>query len=400
FAYRDFTMLWAGGVTMMVAMQMRLFTSAQWLYETTGSEAQLGLLGAVQLLQMPVVIYGGALADSMNRKWLMSMTQIVSLIALVFMTVASAAGVLAPWHIFLVQGTTGIVNMLGNSARPAMISRVVPRTHITHAVTTNTATFQVAGIFAPLLFGVTYSVFGPTAAFATSTAIAALSVVTPPLIRVSGAPTGGSRRVTIQSLKEGLTFVRTHRILPGLYLLDIGVTIFSFYRFLFPIFAVGLYGMGAGAVGALGAANSAGGVVGSVVVLSTAGMARKGLLVLITTLVYAVLLFAFGLNHIFWVGLIIVAILGSTDSVSMTMRQTIVQLTTPDRLLGRASSAHSFAAMGANNAGQMEVAFMAGLIGAGPTMVIGGAISVVVVLLVWKFVPGVSRYRYEDGATR
>ncbi len=158
--------------------------------------------------------------------------------------------------------------------------------------------------------------------------------------------------------------------------------------------------MGAGAVGVLAAANSAGGMVGSVVVLSAAQMARKALLVLIATLVYAVLLFAFGLNHIFWVGLIIVAILGGADAVSMTMRQTIVQLTTPDRLLGRASSAHSFAAMGANNAGQMEVAFMAGLIGAGPTMVIGGAISLVVVLLVWKFVPGVSRYRYEDGATR
>jgi len=398
FAYRDFTMLWAGGVTMMVAMQMRLFISAQWLYDTTGSEAQLGLLGAVQFLQMPVVIYGGALADSMNRKWLMAMTQVVSLVSLAFMTAAAATGALVPWHIFLVQGTTGIVNMLGNSARPAMISRVVPRTHVTHAVTTNTATFQVAGIFAPLLFGVVYSVFGVTAAFAVSTGIAALSVATPLLIQASGAPAGGTRRVTIQSLKEGLTFVRTHRILPGLYLLDIGVTIFSFYRFLFPIFAEGLYGMGAGAVGALGAANSAGGVVGSVVVLSTAQMARKGLLVLIATLAYAVLLFAFGLNHIFWLGLIIVAILGGTDAVSMTMRQTIVQLTTPNKLLGRASSAHSFAAMGANNAGQMEVAFMAGLVGAGPTMIIGGAVSLVVVLLVWKFVPGVSRYRYEEGA--
>ena len=400
FAYHDFTVLWFGGVTMMIAMQMRLFTSAQWLYDTTGSEAQLGLLGAVQLLQMPVVIYGGALADSVNRKLLMSMTQVVSLAALALMTLASATGNLVPWHIFLVQGATGMVNMLGSSARPAMISRVVPRSHVTHAVTTNTATFQVAGIAAPLMFGVLYSVAGPTAAFAASTGIAALSVVTPLLIRVSGVPQGGSRRVTLQSLKEGLTFVRRHRILPGLYLLDIGVTVVSFYRFLFPIFASGLYGMGAGAVGALGAANSAGGMVGSVVVLSTAQMARKGLLVLIATLAYAVLLFAFGLNHIFWLGLVIVAILGGTDSVSMTMRQTIVQLTTPDKLLGRASSAHSLAAMGANNVGQMEVAFVAGLIGAGSTMVLGGAIAVVVTLLVWKFVPGVSRYRYEDSQAR
>ena len=76
-------------------------------------------------------------------------------------------------------------------------------------------------------------------------------------------------------------------------------------------------------------------------------------------------------------------------------KRQIVQLTTPDRLLGRASSAHSFAAMGANNIGQMEVAFMSGAIGAGSTMVLGGVIAFVVIGLVWKFVPGVSSYRYQ-----
>ena len=84
----------------------------------------------------------------------------------------------------------------------------------------------------------------------------------------------------------------------------------------------------------------------------------------------------------------------------MVMRQTVVQLTTPDRLLGRASSAHSFAAMGANNVGQMEVAFMSAGVGAGPTMVIGGVVSIFVVGLIWKFVPGVSNYRYMPDAER
>jgi hypothetical protein len=84
-----------------------------------------------------------------------------------------------------------------------------------------------------------------------------------------------------------------------------------------------------------------------------------------------------------------------TDAVSMVMRQTIVQLTTPDKLLGRASSAHSFAAMGANNLGGVEVAFMSAAIGAGPTMVIGGAVSVAVVLLIGWGVRGIRRYRYD-----
>ena len=400
FAHYDFTMLWLGGVTMMVAMQMRLFTSAQWIFEETGSEAQLGLLGAVQFLQMPVVIYGGALADVVDRKKLMALTQVVAFLALLALTFAAFSDTLEVWHIFVVQGVTGIVNMLGNSARPAMLSRVVPRSHLTHAVTTNTATFQVAGIAAPIAFGIVFSIWGVGASMAVTTVIAAISVITPFLIRVSGAPEGGSRRVSIQSLKEGFHFVRTHKILPGLYLLDIGVTIFSFYRFLFPIFAEGLYGLGAVGVGFLAASNSIGGILGSVIVLYTAKWQRKGVLVLVATAIYALLLIAFGSIPIFVIGLVIVAGLGATDAVGMVMRQTVVQLTTPDRLLGRASSAHSFAAMGANNVGQMEVAFMSAGVGAGPTMVIGGVVSIFVVGLIWKFVPGVSNYRYMPDAER
>jgi predicted MFS family arabinose efflux permease len=130
-------------------------------------------------------------------------------------------------------------------------------------------------------------------------------------------------------------------------------------------------------------------------VLYTTRVSRKGMLVLLATLVYAVLLFAFGLNRFFVVGLVIVALLGMTDSVGMTMRQTIVQLTTPDRLLGRASSAHSFAAMGANNLGQVEVGVLSGAIGAGNTMVLGGIVSVVVVAAIWRLMPGIRRYRYD-----
>jgi len=258
----------------------------------------------------------------------------------------------------------------------------------------------VAGIAAPIAFGVVFSIWGVGASLAVTTVIAAISVVTPFLIRVSGQPEGGSRKVTLQSLKEGFTFVRKHKILPGLYLLDIGVTVVSFYRFLFPIFADSLYGLGAVGVGFLAASNSIGGILGSMLVLYTAKMPRKGVLVLVATAIYAVLLIAFGSIQIFWIGLIIVAGLGATDAVGMVMRQTVVQLTTPDRLLGRASSAHSFAAMGANNVGQMEVAFMSGSVGAGPTMVFGGFFAIVVVGLIWKFVPGVASYRYAPDAER
>lgn len=387
----------------MIAMRLRMITSGQWIFDNSSSEATaaalLGLLGAVQLIQMPAVIYGGALADVVDRKKLMAMTQAASFISLAALTLLSFTDALTIWHIFVITVLVGIFNMLGNSARPAMLPRVLPRRFMTNGVTIQTASFNVAGIGAPLAWGLLYDGPGVTVTFMVAGIIAALSFLSPLLIRASGKPEGGSRRVTLGSLKEGFMFVRSHRILPGLYLLDIGVTIFSFYRELFPVFADGLYGKGAGGTAALNSANAAGGAAGSFVVFFTGGMRYKGRIVLVATLAYAVLLLGFGLNPIFWLGLVIVGALGLVDSIGMTMRQAVVQLTTPDSLLGRASSAHSFSAMGANNLGQLEVGLMAGLIGAGPTMVLGGAVSLVVVGLVWWLVPGVRRYRYEETAS-
>ena len=390
-------MLWLSGMSMLIAMQLRLFASTQWLYDETGSAVQLGILGAIQFLQMPVVVYGGLLADIINRKKLMVFTQSVSFISMALLTLASWNGILAPWMIFTVTGMTGIVNMLGNSARPAMLPRVIPRSHTTNAVTFQTASFQIGQIAAPLLFGLLFTQFGVTTTFLVGSVFAGVSMIAPAMINASGAPDPDTTAQSkVSALREGAKFVKGHPILPGLYLLDVGVTIVSFYRMLFPLFASGLYGMGAEGTALLGSANALGGVGGSMLVFFTEKIRHKGRIVLATTLAYAVGLIAFGLTPIFWIGLIIVAFLGATDSVGMTMRQAIVQLTTPDRLIGRASSAHSFAAMTANNVGQMEVAFVSAAIGAGATMVLGGFIGIAVVGIIWVAIPGIRRYEYVE----
>jgi MFS family permease len=150
-------------------------------------------------------------------------------------------------------------------------------------------------------------------------------------------------------------------------------------------------------VGWLNSANSVGAIGGGFLVLAAARVQRKGVMVLWATLAYSLLLFAFATNRDLYLGLLIVGGLGLADAITMVMRQTIVQLTTPDNLLGRASSAHSFAAMGANNVGQMEVAFMSKWIGAGPTMLIGGSVATAVTLLIWWGLAGIRKYRYVEG---
>ena len=181
-------MLWLSGMSMLIAMQLRLFASTQWLYDETGSAVQLGILGAIQFLQMPVVVYGGLLADIINRKKLMVFTQSVSFISMALLTLASWNGILAPWMIFTVTGMTGIVNMLGNSARPAMLPRVIPRSHTTNAVTFQTASFQIGQIAAPLLFGLLFTQFGVTTTFLVGSVFAGVSMIAPAMINASGAP--------------------------------------------------------------------------------------------------------------------------------------------------------------------------------------------------------------------
>ena len=142
--------------------------------------------------------------------------------------------------------------------------------------------------------------------------------------------------------------------------------------------------------------NSVGAILGSLLVIYTHKVKRKGVVVLYATLMYGFLLILFGWATSLWIGLFSLIALGAADAVGMTMRQTIVQLTTPDHLRGRATAAHSLAAMSANGIGKWEVGYVSDVIGAGNTLVIGGFVSIIVVLIIWYGVSGIRKYSYVE----
>ena len=269
FQHSDFNLLLSTGTAMVLVSTLTTLISGQWLYETTNSAIQLGLLGAVHLIQMPVALYGGTLADSVNRKTLMIVTHSISFATLLTLTVLASKDQLAPWHIFAATGVSSLIGLLGGSARPAMLPRVLPRYLLINGVMTQNIRFQLAMVVGPLFFWHMFEVFGITTSLATVTVVALIATVIPTMIRASGQPEDRSIRHPIKSLKEGLTFIIRHQLLPGLFLLDMGVTAVSFYRMLFPVFADHLYGLGASGTGLLSAAHSAGAILGSSFVFFT-----------------------------------------------------------------------------------------------------------------------------------
>jgi|TARA_B100001013_G_scaffold184932_1_gene111510 MFS family permease len=407
FEFSGFRMMWLSGVSSSVTMQMRNIGFGVWLYEETGSGVMLGLLGIVQLVaQMPATLFGGAFADSMDRRKLITFTQSFSFILIALATILLITDQLRPWHIYGIVLILGLTSTLGGPARSAITANIVPTSHLMHAVTSNTATYQISSILSPLMFTAAYEFIGISAVFILGVFTSVPATVMPLFVKLRYSLMEKDEKTNeapmIQRLWEGFTFVRNHPILPGLYVMDIGVTVVSYYREIMPLIVDKLFRQGAWAIGPLTAANSLGGVAGSFLVLFMATFRAKGMLVLYATSTYAILLFAFGSLQflpgnpivLLVIGGAIISGLGMTDAIGMTTRQTTVQLTTPDNMRGRAVSFHSFCAMSANNIGTFEVGYMSSRIGAGNTMLLGGVVSVLVVIAVWRLISGLRNYRY------
>lgn len=374
---------------------MRILVTAQWLFEATGSPAQLGLIGAVQLVvQIPALLWGGALADYMNRKRLVAVAHAVTLAVLLAMGFLSAGGLLSVWQVYVAIGITGATQVISQPAAAALVPAVVPRRHVMLAITGDTATMNAGSILAPLLFAGVAEGAGLTAAFFVAAGATVPASVLPLFIHARGQVAQAPEGSTVRRVWEGFLFVIRHPILPGLFLLDIGITVVSFYREILPVLAKGLFKGGAGAVGVLGSANSAGAVAGSFGALFFAGYRSKGMLVIYASLAYAITLFFFSNVTALWAGGITIALLGAADAVTVAIRQTTVQLTTPDEMRGRATAFLVLAAVTANNIGTLWVGLWSALIGEVATMTMGAFIAFGATVLIWRAWRPLREYRY------
>lgn len=396
FRLDGFRYLWGAALSWVMTRELRILVTSFWIFETTGSVAQLALIGAVQLIvQIPALVWSGTLADRVDRRQMLMATQAVSVSLMFGMGILDLTGELQPWHVYIAIAAMASTNIMGSPAQAALLPSVVPERWVVQGVALQTVTQQAAAVIAPLLFALVAALMNVTATFFLAAVIATPALLLPMLIRIRFQPPlipeSGS---TVQRTWEGFRFVRRHKLLPGLYTLDAGITVFSFYRQLFPMFAKELYGGGAAATGLLTAANSVGGIGGTLLVLVLQNYRSKGMLVLYATIIYALLLFPLAISRQLWVGALLIGGLGAMDGISVAMRHSIVQLTTPDRMRGRAVALQVLAAQTANNVGTLEVGFLTALIGLSSTLTFGGAAALAFTIAAWRFVPGIRNYKY------
>lgn len=401
--HRDYRLYWAGSFVSLIGTQMSTVAIGWQIYQLTHDAAMLGLIGLFTVVPLVLFsLYGGVIADALDRRRLLLVTQAMLLLTSLTLAVTTLTGVINVWVIFAVAAVQGGTAAFNNPARSALIPNLVPRRHLTSAISLGVTSWQVAAVVGPsvagILIGVATRLFGPDGMgvvymIDVLSFLAVLGAIW--AIRARTQESAERGPVSLKAALEGLQFVFRSPIMMGTMLLDFFATFFGASMALMPIFATDILHVGAEGLGFLLAAPSAGAVLTAVLMSSFGHVRRQGQVVLWSVAAYGVAWVVFGLSHSFWLSLLALAGTGASDTISMIMRQTIRQLITPDALRGRMTSVNMIFFMGGPQLGEFESGMVARFASAPWAALIGGVgVLVATALVAWRL-PAVRRYEEE-----
>jgi MFS family permease len=408
--HRDFRLLWMGYLISFVGSQMQLAAIDWHVYEllrgqsypitllgttiTLGAEALgLGTLGLVRIV--PIVVFalvGGMVADSLDRRRVMLVTQTLAATLAGTLAVLTLLGHDRLLALYLLTSALAATNAFDNPARQSLVPNLVPREHLTNAVSLNTLSAQIGTVVGPMVAGLMISVFNIGWVYALN-AVTFLIVVAALLsMRYRRTTPLQSSGLGWGSLVEGLRFTYRSRIIWGTMLLDFFATFFSSARTMLPIVAGEILGTGAVGYGLLRTAQPAGALIAGATVALRRDIRRQGMVLLVSVVIYGLATALFGISTVFALSYVLFALTGAADTVSTVIRGTIRQMLTPDHLRGRMTSVNMIFFMGGPQLGELE----AGLVGAAlgvPFAIVSGGVATVLLTawIAWRY-PRLRRY--------
>jgi len=400
--HRDFRLLWMGQIVSVTGSQMQLVAINWHIYLLTRSALALGMVGAFRAV--PIILcslLGGVVADVIDRRRLMMMTQTVMLSCSAVLAWVTFGGLQRVWPIFLLTSIASAAWAFDTPARQALMPALVPAKDFPNAVSLSMLMFQIGMILGPTLAGFLIASHGPGLVYAVNAASFVAVIAGLALMRATGRPTESESQrtnISLDALLEGLRFVWRTPIIVQTMTLDFVATFFASANQLLPIFAKDILLVGARGLGFLAAAPASGAVIAGLVMARTGTLKKQGKVVILSVAIFGAATIAFGVSRVFWVSLLMLAVTGAADTVSTILRQTIRQLATPNNLRGRMTSINMIFFMGGPQLGEVEAGAVASLIGA-PLSVITGGVGCVVAAVI-TLVAAKNLRRYEGVEAR
>jgi MFS family permease len=374
-----------------LAMQMVSVAVGWQVYEATRRPIDLGYVGLVQFL--PVLLLWpvtGAVADRSDRTKVLvrcSLGLVLGVGALLALTLTGGVQVgQAPWGIYGVLVGLAAARAFSGPAGAALLPRLVSPEELAPAVALASSTFQVGTVAGPALGGIVYAAGGPAAVYGSALGLLVLGVSLQ--LGLPSAPgeareAGGARG--LGELLAGLAYVRSRPVLLGAITLDLFAVLLGGAVALLPVYARDILGAGPTGLGALRASPAVGAAVTAAYLSVRPIRGRAGRVLLVTVAIFGLATIGFGLSRSMALSLGMLFVLGVADEVSVVIRQTLVQVRTPDAMRGRVSALNLLFVGMSNEVGELESGVAAQWLGPVNAVVLGGVGTLIVVALAaWR----------------
>jgi len=391
--HRDFRLFWTGLLLSSIGSQFTTVAIAWQIYELTNSSLQIGLIGLARAIpQIGIILFGGLLADAINRRQLMMRTQASLFVVSGVLALLTVAGKTMPSTLYLATLALALLTSLESPSRQAIVANLVPREDLPRALAMYSSQRYVAVIAGPSLAGLVVAWLGAGACYAVDAVSWLIMLGSLSLIRGPIPDGEGRRAVSFGSLRAGWRFVLGNAVIFPLLVMDFGVNIFGSIRALLPVYARDILMVGPQGLGVLYAASAAGALLGAAGFSFFGQVRRAGAWILIGVFIYAVSIVLFAKSQLFWLSVLLLVGSGVGDTISAVLRATINQLNTPDELRGRMASINSIFTNSGPQLGQFQVGALAAVVGAELSALTGGLVILLIVFVMVAGFPNIRNY--------
>ena len=389
FINRDFAFYWCVRIFTMAAFQMLAVAVGWQIYDLSRSAMDLGMVGLAGFLPaLLFVLVAGHVADRYNRRSIVQLCNVAQCLIAVALGLASWQGWISREGIFVAAFLLGITKTFGSPTLAAMLPAIVRTDDLPRAVSASSAAMQAAIISGPALGGLAY-IGGAEAVYSITALMYALSALLLGMVAYVHTPPAPVNKED-NSVFAGIAFIRRNPVLLGAISLDLFAVLLGGATALLPIFARDILQTGPWGLGLLRAAPAAGALLMSVWLARFPLNRQVGHIMFAAVAVFGFATIVFALSTSLLLSMAALSVLGASDMISVVVRSSLVQLETPDAMRGRVNAVNFLFIGASNQLGEFESGATAALFGLIPAVIIGGAGTLLVVVLWMRWFPALA----------
>lgn len=389
-------MLYRIGATL--SYQITMVAVGWHLYEITNSVVSLGLIGLAELIPyFALALYSGHAVDHHSRKLIAAIACLIHIVvALMLATIA--LGWLSPPEplIYTAVGLIGIGRALLRPSYQALFGQIIPREHLPRFTAYASSAFQICVVAGPGLGGLMIGFAGLEWTYLLAAACGVFGLYGITFINAPQEKSSNLSGRFLKSFLEGFHFVRKHELILGIMALDMFAVLFGGAVSILPAFVKEVLNAGPETLGILRAAPAAGAVITGIYLAKRPILTDSGKHLLLSVAGFGIAIIGFGISSHLWICAFFLFVSGCCDSISVVIRSSIMQLTTPDHMRGRISAINGIFIGSSNELGALESGIAASLMGLVPSIIFGGVATIAIVVITHRLAPHLSKLHLRD----